>query len=231
MEIKTPRSPPDAPLPAPERVLPPPLPNPAPWGLQAGTQQSHPKKHLAFYSHRAAPFWVPKLPATQTGKWGVERGGGAVRWSADGVTRPDAGEQAQPSRPAQELPVLGPFRSAAFPAAAAGGRYGTAPAASRLRCKGPRQLRRLISWFTLYGRPRMGAGGYRSGFRPRPQTRPAATSGPKVAPQLATSGRKCSKGSVDRVTAVPSFWDPVPSLLPASVLSSSKSKPRLVPSS
>lgn len=91
--IKTPSSPSVAPPPAPEPVLCPLLPSSAFSGLEAGAGQSHPKRRIAFYSHRAAPFLVPKLPAIQSEKRGVEMGGGRCPLVCGGVPRPDAGEQ------------------------------------------------------------------------------------------------------------------------------------------
>lgn len=93
MGIKTPSSLSVAPPPAPEPVLGPLLPSSAPSGLQPRVRQSHPKRRIAFYSHRAAPFLVPKLPAIQSGKRGVEMGRGRCLLGCGGVPRLDAGKQ------------------------------------------------------------------------------------------------------------------------------------------
>lgn len=147
---------------------------------------SHPKRRIAFYSHRAAPFLVPKFPRSnqENGEW--RWAGGAVRWCAEGS--PGRMQvSSQPSFPAQWLLAQPALRDR---------QVGRLPGRGRWRAlryfsccqqssrRGPVAPRRLISWFTLYGRARMGAGGCRGGFRPGPQNLPAATSHPKVEPQL-----------------------------------------------
>lgn len=54
---------------------------------------------------------------------------------------------------------------------------------------------------------RLRAAGRKGVFRPGPQRHPAATSCPKAAPQLATSGQKCSKSLVDKVPPFLPFRD------------------------
>lgn len=184
--IKTPSSPSVAPPPAPEPMLRPLLPSSALSGLQAGAQQSHPKRRIAFYSHRADPFLVPKLPAIQSGKRGVEMGGGAVRWY---VERSPGRMQvsSQPSLPAQWLlaqPALRVLQVGRLPGRGRWRALRYCSCRQQSSRQGPVAPRRLISWFTLYGRASMGAGGCRGGFRPGPQHLPAATSRPKVEPQL-----------------------------------------------
>ena len=78
--------------------------------------------------HGAAPFLVTKLPAIQSRILGAERGGGAgVRRGSSGWIREGRQLPPQPA-PLPEPPALRVLRSAAVPAAAAGGRPRTAPA-------------------------------------------------------------------------------------------------------
>lgn len=160
------------------RLFPPLLPSSAPSRLQAGPRQSDHKRCLAFYSHRAAPFFVPKLLAIQSGTPSAERGGGAVAGVRRGAASLPAQLVCYPLRP-----HFGSFRSAAFPARPLEGAPTPLLPAGRLPRESQWRRRRLISRFVPHGRPRMGAGGRRGGFRPGPQSHRAATSCPKVALQ------------------------------------------------
>lgn len=165
--------------PAPDPVLPPLLPCPAPSGISAGTQKSHPKRRLAFYSHGAASSLVPKSPPIHQ-EYGRREGGGAVHCVRRGPEGQTPGHRPPP------LPSPpGSGRSAAFRAAAAGGRPRTAPA-HRLAPAG-RALggARGSSPASHQDGRRSRSGKPRDVLRPGPQTRQAATSGPKAAPQLA----------------------------------------------
>lgn len=112
MGIRTPSSPSVAPPPAPEPLLGPLLPSSA----LSGARQSHPKRRIAFYSHRAAPFLVPKLPAIRSGKRGVEMGRGRCPLGCGGVPRLDAGKQpAFPPSPGSPLTALSSGSSGRLP--------------------------------------------------------------------------------------------------------------------
>lgn len=162
------------------------LPSSALSGLQAGALQSHPKRRIAFYSHRAAPFLGPKLPAIQSGKRGVEMGGGLCPLGCGGVPRPDAGEQpAFPPRPVVPRAARSSGSSGRPPSRPRPLEGAPVlllqPAGFAARTRGAAEVDLLVH---ALWRARMGAGGCRGGFRPVPQNLAAATSHPEVEPQL-----------------------------------------------
>lgn len=125
---------------------------------------------------------------------------GRGRWGAEGLLRLDPrGPPASPATGAlPEPPALRVLRSAAVPAAAAGGRPRTAPAGRLLPRGEPLRAPEIdLLVHTRIGRPRVGAGGRRL---------PA----PRLHRSWRGQGLKCSKGSVEEASAVPSFQGPVP---------------------